>query len=560
MQEILLLPAPKPKKHRRWYLFPLFCACFVIIVALLSSLFRQPEILANISFQAFEQQMKDQQDSMLSALLESKNDQEIAITLDGQPFLTLPLSTLGLQFSWSQEEVNYKDVPVVSAFFEPLDESLKSSAPTHTRNAQLSIDRDQWGTTIDNLKAQVERDPEAPEILWNESEGWHLKKAVKGVEISEASIDESYVKLVSHLQYHHEALTLDLTTRPVSARFDQHERRRVNRLYQQIKDRLSTPLTIEIGDEEIVLDLKKEANLVILNDEDFEINTTDLTSRLQQLAEEYGREPSEVRIVGTEKNSRGVLKGIVEGEFIEGARLNVEESLEQVKTALENGDERVRLRLYEIPVKVFSELENTSYDLLAVGYSEYSKGNAPNRVHNIETGLSRIDRTLIKPGQEISFNKSNGPINNDFRVGYAIMGNVATPSLGGGICQVSTTFYRSLLNLGVPITQRQNHSWDLSYYQAGGYGLDATIYPSAGLDVKAMNDYDSSLFMYSYNRPDSEEAFVLVYGVKDGRQVTLEPEEEYIPWRGAKTLKWSRTIEFPDGTSREHQIVSRYRS
>ena len=251
---------------------------------------------------------------------------------------------------------------------------------------------------------------------------------------------------------------------------------------------------------------------------------------------------------------------MTEGEFVEGARLNVEESLQKVQEALEKGEERTRLRLYEIPVKVFSELDNKPYQLLSVGYSEYSKGNAPNRVHNIETGLSRINKTLIEPGQEISFNKSNGPIDNDFRIGYAIMGNSAAPSLGGGICQVSTTFYRGLLNLGVPILQRQNHSWDLSYYQAGGYGLDATIFPAVGLDVKATNDFDSSLFLYAYDRPDTQEAFVLIYGVGDGRQVTLEPEEEYVPWRGAKTLKWTRTIEFPDGTSREHEIVSRYRS
>ena len=154
----------------------------------------------------------------------------------------------------------------------------------------------------------------------------------------------------------------------------------------------------------------------------------------------------------------------------------------------------------------------------------------------------------------------NGIIGGDFRMGWGIFGTVAKPVLGGGICQVSTTFYRSLLNLGVPVTQRQNHSWDLNYYQKGGYGLDATIYPSAGLDVKGNNDLESHLFFYSYTRPDTEEAFILVYGKADGRKVVLEPEEEYIPWKGAKTLKWTQEIEFTDGTSKLNNIVSRYRS
>ncbi|MDZ4216951.1 MAG: hypothetical protein U1C97_01365, partial [Candidatus Gracilibacteria bacterium] len=87
----------------------------------------------------------------------------------------------------------------------------------------------------------------------------------------------------------------------------------------------------------------------------------------------------------------------------------------------------------------------------------------------------------------------------------------------------------------------------------------ATVYPAEGLDVKAINDYGSHLFFYSYTRPETEEAFVLVYGKKDGRKVNLFPDEEYIPKNGAKTIWWTQTIEYPDGEVKENRIESRYR-
>ena len=65
----------------------------------------------------------------------------------------------------------------------------------------------------------------------------------------------------------------------------------------------------------------------------------------------------------------------------------------------------------------------------------------------------------------------------NYSVSYKGMG---LPPCGGGLCQVSSTFYRAALWGGFEIVDRKPHSYAVSYYaQVGGWGLDATVYPPA---------------------------------------------------------------------------------
>jgi vancomycin resistance protein YoaR len=97
---------------------------------------------------------------------------------------------------------------------------------------------------------------------------------------------------------------------------------------------------------------------------------------------------------------------------------------------------------------------------------------------------------LIAPDAEFSFNDVLGPVEpgSGFKMEKVIKKDKAEYELGGGICQVSTTMYRAILQAGLPITERKPHSWKVSYYgQSMGHGLDATIYPGVS-DLKFLND------------------------------------------------------------------------
>lgn len=572
MSEQLFLPAPKleksatVKRSRRLLGFGMLTVLIATFTLIYGS--QQKEWLANLTIS--DLQISDS--SGLMALREAQNavleknmtGLEVIVSHgDGEAdtIIKTTLSDLGFEYRLNEEYFEQDDLERITPFFS--DEKVShGSAP---EIASLEMDQKKWGNFLSELEDLVNVDAEAASLEWNGFE-WEMNNGVQGRELNLKKAARSFERLATLVQRDNIPEKLSLSTQSFQPLTDEATSEQLTQQYEAIQSLIGLPVVLQLGDESFPLELSQEEMIRLTEDGGAEINREALITLLTPIAESFFRETNTIRITGKEEVRYGAFQAITEGEYTEGRRVNVEELADQIINELlvvpedeELTERRIFGKVYEIPLKVYSELDEMEYDLLSVGYSEYSKGNAANRVHNIETGLNRINGSIIDPGAKISFNRMNGPINNDFRTGYAIFGATAKPSLGGGICQVSTTFYRSLLNMGTPISMRQNHSWDLSYYRAGGYGLDATIFPSVGLDVKGINDFGSHLFFYAYNRPETEEAFVLVYGKGDGRKVTLEPEEEYIPFYGAKTLKWTQTVEMPDGEVIMNDIVSRYR-
>jgi vancomycin resistance protein YoaR len=182
-----------------------------------------------------------------------------------------------------------------------------------------------------------------------------------------------------------------------------------------------------------------------------------------------------------------------------------------------------------IPVYIRKAHANISDDLkmlgietlIGTGHSAFA-GSPSNRVHNIGVGVSRFNGVLIKPGDEFSFNQHLGPV--DASTGYrpelVIKAEGTIPEYGGGLCQVSSTIYRAAIFSGLPITEREPHSYAVSYYaQIYGYGLDATIYPGVR-DVKFINDTPGHILVQAYT--EGTHAYFKFYGIDDGRSVEME--------------------------------------
>lgn len=153
-------------------------------------------------------------------------------------------------------------------------------------------------------------------------------------------------------------------------------------------------------------------------------------------------------------------------------------------------------------------------------------GSPKNRISNIKNGIKFLSGTIIQPGAEFSTLGTLGTIDNT--TGYlpelVIKGDRTTPEFGGGLCQVSTTLFRAVMNAGLPITERRNHSYRVSYYEKDGEGhvigpgLDATIYEPAP-DFKFKNDMPHPVLIIGYVIGDK--ATFELYGTKDGRTGTI---------------------------------------
>lgn len=154
-------------------------------------------------------------------------------------------------------------------------------------------------------------------------------------------------------------------------------------------------------------------------------------------------------------------------------------------------------------------------------------GSPSNRIHNISTGTRLLSGIIIQPGEEFSTIKALGAIDasSGFLPELVIKGNRTIPEFGGGLCQVSTTLFRAVLNAGLPVTSRQNHSYRVSYYEKDGDGrdigpgLDATIY-SPRPDFKFKNDTGKAILIQGSVK-GNKVSFEL-YGTKDGRTAVID--------------------------------------
>lgn len=161
-------------------------------------------------------------------------------------------------------------------------------------------------------------------------------------------------------------------------------------------------------------------------------------------------------------------------------------------------------------------------ELIGEGHSLFYH-SIPSRIHNISLGASRINGVLVAPGEVFSFDKALGDVSafTGYQQAYIIQNGKTILGDGGGICQVSTTFFRALLNAGLPIVERHAHAYRVGYYeQDSPPGFDATIFVPT-VDLKFKNDTLNYILIQSeYNPYDYSLSFYL-YGTKDGRVVTI---------------------------------------
>ncbi len=161
-------------------------------------------------------------------------------------------------------------------------------------------------------------------------------------------------------------------------------------------------------------------------------------------------------------------------------------------------------------------------ELIGTGTSLFAH-SIQSRIFNINLATSRINGALIAPNEIFSFNKALGDVSSftGYQKAYVIQNGKTVLGDGGGVCQVSTTFFRALLNAGLPITERHAHAYRVGYYEQDGLpGLDATIYVPA-IDLKFKNDTDNYILVQTQIDPVSQQLSIFLYGAGDGRTVTL---------------------------------------
>lgn len=162
-------------------------------------------------------------------------------------------------------------------------------------------------------------------------------------------------------------------------------------------------------------------------------------------------------------------------------------------------------------------------EMISEGKS-FFRGSIANRLYNISLAASRLNGQLIPPGEIFSFNQAIGEVSAEtgYKQAYIIKEKKTVLDDGGGVCQVSTTFFRAALNAGLPIEERQAHAYRVAYYEQGGFGpgLDATVY-APRTDLKIRNDTSAHILIQTTIDSKNSALVIDLYGTSDGRTSTI---------------------------------------
>ncbi|PJA47258.1 hypothetical protein CO172_02430 [Candidatus Uhrbacteria bacterium CG_4_9_14_3_um_filter_36_7] len=225
-------------------------------------------------------------------------------------------------------------------------------------------------------------------------------------------------------------------------------------------------------------------------------------------------------------------------------------------------------------------------ELLGVGISRFA-GSPLNRIKNIQNGAHLLHGLLIKPGETFSLLFALGPFTaeNGYVPELVIRGDKITPEFGGGLCQIGTTIFRTSMNAGLPIIERQNHSLVVNYYNDlinNNPGTDATIYDPAP-DFRFFNDTDHTILIQTEVDLDETELRFSFWGTSDGRKGYYTPPEvlRWIPTGPKRVIEttdlspgeekcqsahpgadaqFTYIVEYPDKEKQERIFSSHYRA
>ena len=206
-----------------------------------------------------------------------------------------------------------------------------------------------------------------------------------------------------------------------------------------------------------------------------------------------------------------------------GRKVNVEGTSQMIQDAIltDRNHEDILLDAMmeeDIPQYGLDTVQNVNA-LLGTFTTNYSTSSRE-RKNNIANASRLISGSVVYPGETFSCYEKMAPFTtaNGYYSAHAYVNGMVEDSIGGGVCQVSTTLYNAVLRSELEIVQRAEHSMTVSYVDVA---FDAAI---AGTykDLKFKNNLDIP---------------VLVEAIANGTTLTFNIY-------GAETRPSSHSVEF----------------
>ncbi len=505
---------------------------------------------------------------------------EIPLTIDGQEKAKIKLGDLSPQWDVNKTSLALYSVGRTGSIGRSMLEIARSITLGNQRQLQFKFDNAKVIPALNKIAQTLGSPAQDAKLVLDPDGTLHITPSQPGQGVAPKAME-------TQLQQTLARLAPEITLSTGSLEPDIREADLQPMLASTTALLAKTPLTITADNKTAVIDKNQLFSwLTVRRDPSTgnilqEVNKDQVSTFVQGLAKTIDQEAKNAKL--------GVVDGKVQviEQHANGKKLVVDKSIDVIVAAVLAPDTTANA---SIPLPVDNsdaQIQAATIDSLGlkevIGHAETDfRGSPTNRVHNITTGANFLNGALVAPGKEFSTIQTLGQI--DGSTGYlpelVIKEDKTTPEFGGGLCQVSTTLFRSVLHAGLKVTERTNHSYRVSYYEPP-VGLDATIYYPKP-DFQFVNDTTNYVLIQS--KIQGTKISFDLYGTKDGRSSTISdptvsditspPPPQYVDTDTLKkgeqkqierahdgaTAVVSYTVKYADGKEAKQTFRSKYKA
>lgn len=245
---------------------------------------------------------------------------------------------------------------------------------------------------------------------------------------------------------------------------------------------------------------------------DFKVSENRIKNHIMRIAKGLDRKPQNAKYLLKDKKITFVNE-------VMGLKVDLDKNIKTVETALINGNIRkypleVQTKEAQITKKTF---RNQGITGTVASFTTSFKTSQESRKYNIRIAAEAFNNLIIKPQAKFSFNKiiKQKQVDKNYKVAKIIKNNKFVLGDGGGVCQVSTTLYNSVLLANLKIVERAHHSVPVRYVPLG---QDATVSENIS-DFKFQNSSENSIMVLTHIVNDELTFYIL--GTPTKRKVSL---------------------------------------
>jgi len=394
--------------------------------------------------------------------------------------------------------VNY-----VKYFFNPKEFSLI-----------INYDSPSLTKTIENISSQIDK-PFVPTELILKDKKISTNSGSIGLSVDQSKLQE---QILNNLSFTNFSETISIPVKSIGSIPDDNQ---VNQTISRAKKLIGKSIVLVTPSDRVTID---DQTLISWIDFDNGFQQDKISSYSQNTAQSFKHDPVDA-VFKFENNKVLEFQTAKNGIAVDPDQLS--QDIISAFTNLENSDKTnfeftLSYQSTEPKIKNSDVNDLGIKELIGSGTSTF-KHSSNTRNINITKGSSIVNRILVAPGDTFSFVKSLGEVTLEagYAKAYIIRQGKTELDVGGGICQVSTTLFRAMLNAGLDITERKAHAYRVSYYEEDSKpGFDATVFiPSP--DLKFVNDTGHYVLIQSVLDMDNRRLTYEIYGTSDGRKTEI---------------------------------------